>query len=132
MVSEGALVVDANNVRGARPDGWWRDRRAAMRRLHARLACYQRHTGRVVVLVLDEPQADLSEGDHDGVTVLHARRHGRDAADDRIREYLHAHAGDPLEVITSDRALADDAAAQPNVRVTGAGAFLARIDESGC
>ncbi len=26
-------LVDGNNVMGARPDGWWRDRRAATRRL---------------------------------------------------------------------------------------------------
>lgn len=131
-MDESTIVVDANNVRGTRPDGWWRDRRAAMRRLHRRLACYRRLTGRVVVLVLDEPQPDLDEGDHEGVTVLHARRRGRDAADDRIREYLHAHADEPMEVITSDRALAGDAAAQSNVRVTGAGAFLARLDQCGC
>ncbi len=32
-----AVVVDAANVVGARPDGWWRDRLAATRRLRARL-----------------------------------------------------------------------------------------------
>lgn len=32
------LVVDAANVVGSRPDGWWRDRVGAARRLHADLA----------------------------------------------------------------------------------------------
>lgn len=32
------LVVDAANVVGSRPDGWWRDRAGATRRLAARLA----------------------------------------------------------------------------------------------
>jgi 8-oxo-dGTP diphosphatase len=32
-----AVVVDAANVVGARPDGWWRDRIGATRRLRARL-----------------------------------------------------------------------------------------------
>lgn len=31
------LIVDAANVMGARPDGWWRDRAAAAGRLHAEL-----------------------------------------------------------------------------------------------
>ncbi|MBL7523145.1 hypothetical protein I6A84_34935, partial [Frankia sp. CNm7] len=30
-------VVDAANVVGARPDGWWRDRPGAAARLHARI-----------------------------------------------------------------------------------------------
>lgn len=33
-----ALVVDAANVVGARPDGWWRDRAGAAERLLAQLA----------------------------------------------------------------------------------------------
>jgi hypothetical protein len=31
------LVVDGANVVGSRPDGWWRDRPGAARRLHDRL-----------------------------------------------------------------------------------------------
>ena len=31
------LVVDGANVVGARPDGWWKDRAGAARRLHERL-----------------------------------------------------------------------------------------------
>ena len=30
-------IVDGNNVMGSRPDGWWRDRRGAQRRLVGRL-----------------------------------------------------------------------------------------------
>lgn len=32
------VVVDAANVMGSRPDGWWRDRAGAAARLHADLA----------------------------------------------------------------------------------------------
>ena len=32
------LLVDGNNVIGSVPDGWWRDRPAAVRRLVDRLA----------------------------------------------------------------------------------------------
>ena len=32
------LIVDGMNVLGSRPDGWWRDRAAAMERMTRRLA----------------------------------------------------------------------------------------------
>jgi predicted RNA-binding protein with PIN domain len=125
------LIVDGSNVMGARPDGWWRDRPAAVRRLLARLVALRAASGRAVVLVLDRPQRDLPEGDHDGVVVRYATRRGRDAGDDRIRELLREDDPAIVEVVTSDRALATDARAA-GARVTGAGAFLAQLDEAGC
>lgn len=127
------IVVDGNNVRGTRPDGWWRDKRGAMHRLFDRLRCLHTQSGEDVVLVLDVPQPDLPEGrvDGDGVLVVNATRRGRDAADHRILEFLDEHPEASIEVVTSDRALAD-AAARPGVRVTGAGAFLRRLDDEGC
>src|SRR5438067_1326119 len=115
---------------GARPDGWWRDRPAAVRRLLDRLVAYRAASGRPVVLVLDRPQRDLPEGDHEGVVVRYATRAGRDAGDDRIRQLLQEDGPDAVEVVTSDRALAADARAA-GARVTGAGAFLARLDAAG-
>jgi hypothetical protein len=125
------IVVDGNNVRGSRPDGWWRDKEGAMHRLFDRLRCLQERSGEQVVLVLDVPQPDLPEGDDQAVTVVNASRRGRDAADDRILEFLDAHPGEAIEVVTSDRALAD-AAARPGVRVTGAGQFLRALDDLDC
>jgi predicted RNA-binding protein with PIN domain len=151
------LVVDGNNVMGARADGWWRDRPGAARRLLARLQCYASRVDHPVVVVFDVPQADLPEGEHDGVAVRYARRPGRDAADDRIMEDLESdqvmedlesdqvtedlesdqvtedlEAGrGRVEVVTSDRELARRARAQGAV-VTGAGAFLALLDRTGC
>jgi ADP-ribose pyrophosphatase YjhB (NUDIX family) len=37
-LTEVTVVVDAANVMGARPDGWWRDRAGAAQRLHGQLA----------------------------------------------------------------------------------------------
>jgi predicted RNA-binding protein with PIN domain len=37
------IVVDAANVVGSRPDGWWRDRAGAARRLLVNLAALQKH-----------------------------------------------------------------------------------------
>ena len=48
-----ALVVDGMNVIGSRPDGWWRDRDRAARRLLARLQAWAAETGDKVTLVLD-------------------------------------------------------------------------------
>ncbi len=100
------LVVDAMNVIGSRPSGWWRDRPAAIRELLGRLQGLAAETPDEVVLVLDAAPPDLPEGDHDGVGVVHAARRGPDAADDRIVELV---AADPrpssLVVVTSDRDL---------------------------
>jgi predicted RNA-binding protein with PIN domain len=126
------LVVDGNNVMGARADGWWRDRPAAARRLLARVQCYASLVDHPVVVVFDVPQPDLPEGEHDGVAVRYGRRAGRDAADDRIMEDLEeAGGGGRVELVTSDRELARRARAEGAV-VTGAGAFLALLDRTGC
>ena len=38
-------IVDGMNVIGSRPDGWWRDRRGAMRRLVEELGALARASG---------------------------------------------------------------------------------------
>lgn len=103
-----------------------------MARLAARLQCLARSIDEDVVLVLDTAQSDLADGENDGITVVTASRSGRNAADGRILELLDEHAGTSIEVITSDRALADVATAHPSVRVTGAGTFLRRLSELDC
>jgi predicted RNA-binding protein with PIN domain len=129
----GTVIVDGNNVMGAAADGWWRNRPAAVRRLLARLQCYARTVGDsvAVVLVLDVPQPDLSEGEVDGVVVRYATRRGRDAADDRIRELLDEGVEEPVVVATSDRALAADVRSR-GAEVVGARTFLDRLDKAGC
>ena len=119
------LVIDGNNVIGAVADGWWRDRPAAVRRLLRRLQCL----GDPATLVLDVPQPDLPEGDHDGIAVRYATRRGRDAADDLIRA-LVAQDHD-VTVVTSDRALRHDVEAA-GATVIGAGTFLGQLDAAGC
>jgi nicotinic acid mononucleotide adenylyltransferase/predicted RNA-binding protein with PIN domain len=103
------IIVDGNNVMGSRPDGWWRDRPGAVRRLVRELQERSAATGERIAVVFDgRPPPGLEEGVHDDVLVANARRSGRDAADDRIADEV-ANDGHPssLTVITSDRALAD-------------------------
>ena len=124
------VVVDGSNVIGTVPDGWWRDRPAAARRLLARLQCLHARTGDELVLVLDVVDPELPEGEHEGVTVRYATRRGRNAADDRIRELVADLDGTALEVVTSDRALAADI--RPPATVISAKRFLTRLDEATC
>jgi len=119
------LLVDGTNVMGSRPDGWWRDREGAMRRLVTELAAWAHgREGDDVVVVFDGRPRDLGV---DGVDVRFASRRGRDAADDDIAA-LAAVDDDPgsLLVVTSDRALAERVRAA-GVAVEGAGRFRRRL-----
>ena len=88
------------NVIGSRPDGWWRDRPAAMKRLVGELESLD---GEVAV-VFDGKPFDI---DSDRVEIAFASRRGPNAADDDIAARVAAEA-DPrsLTVVTSDAELA--------------------------
>ncbi len=123
------LIVDGNNVIGSRPDGWWRDRAGAARRLVASLQALARRTGDRIAVVLDgRPLADLPEGAHDGVLVAYATRGGRDAADDRIVAEVERDR-DPasLVVVTSDRELAERVR-RAGATVMGAASLTGELD----
>jgi predicted RNA-binding protein with PIN domain len=126
------VIVDGNNVIGSRPDGWWRDRPGAARRLIAALQELARRSGDRICVVLDgRPLADVPEGVHGGVLVAYATRAGRDAADDRIVAEVERDR-DPrsLVVVTSDRGLAERVRAL-GAHTEGAGTLLAQLDTLG-
>jgi hypothetical protein len=112
------------NVIGSRPDGWWRDRRAAMRRLVDELG----RLAEPVTVVLDGGPFDLDGGT---VEVRFASRRGPDAADDDIAALV---AADPdpgdLRVVTSDAGL-ESRVRRHGAAVEGPGAFRRRLDELG-
>jgi len=114
-------VIDASNVIGSRPDGWWRDRPGAARRLIGEIRAW---ASEPVVVVLDAGPDDLL-GTENGVEVVRAPRQGRDAADDEIVRLLAA-SDEPSIVATSDAKLAERARAL-GARVEGAGAFRRRL-----
>ena len=119
-------LVDASNVIGARPDGWWRDREGATRRLITALEAFAERTGDAVTVVLDAGPDDLAGAG--GVEAVLAPRRGRDAADDEIvRRLQAATAAGKYTVATSDAALAARARAL-GAAVEGAGAFRRRLD----
>jgi hypothetical protein len=97
------VIVDGANVVGARPDGWWRDRAGAARRLYERLVAMQEAAhaaepdGREVVLVLEgKARQGVPEGEG-LVVVVHAPGEGDDEI---VRQSVEADL-----VVTADREL---------------------------
>ncbi|MFD1720786.1 NUDIX domain-containing protein [Amnibacterium endophyticum] len=134
------LVVDAANVVGSRPDGWWRDRTGAASRLLAGLAVLD-----AVGLAVDEPAADgllpvvrrwpavvavlegeaRAAGDVDGVEVVRAERDGDGAVVEQVQRLV---ADDrATTVVTADRGLGARVEAAGG-RLMRPGALLALLD----
>jgi predicted RNA-binding protein with PIN domain len=122
-------LVDGNNVMGARPDGWWRDREGAMARLVTALQAFADDSGDAVAVVFDGRERAIGQGEAPDVTVDFAPG-GRDAADHAIAKRV-AGDGDPatLTVVTSDRALAERVRAA-GAHVAGAGGFRDRLPDA--
>jgi predicted RNA-binding protein with PIN domain len=118
-------LVDGMNVVGSRPDGWWRDRRAAMRRLSESLAAFAAETGEPLTVVFDGDPFDLSAPP---VEIEFASGKGPNAADHDIARLVQQDA-DPqsITVVTSDRDLAGRVMAA-GANVLGASQFRRRLD----
>ena len=101
---DAVLVIDAANVIGSRPNGWWRDRPGAARafvvRVRASVAAGE--LGPPVTVVLEGRGRDgAAEAEADGVAVVHAPGEG----DDTIATIAEAHR--EAVVVTADRGLAE-------------------------
>jgi predicted RNA-binding protein with PIN domain len=120
-------LIDGNNVFGARPDGWWNDRPAAMQRFTQRVAEWCRTHADDVTVVFDQPVPEsVLELAGGNLRVVAAPRRGRDAADDEIaRLAMEADDPDQLTVVTSDRGLRGRL--PDTVHAVGAGRFRALI-----
>jgi len=97
-------IVDAMNVIGSRPDGWWRNRRLAMVRLVEQLERWSSAEGRQVTVVFERPTSNRSSV----INIAHAPTAAANSADDEILRQVSAD-DRPTEitVVTSDVALAD-------------------------
>ena len=105
-------LVDGMNVIGSRPDGWWRDRKGAQRRLASELQA------------LAEPVAVVFDGKPHDIDAGKVEVHFAPVADDEITRL----AGPGDRVVTSDAELAARVSAK-GAAVEGAGAFRRRLDD---
>lgn len=139
------LVIDAANVIGARPDGWWKDRRAAAERLLAAAAelCIagvparalglgQDHWWPRVRVVLEGGArgASLPDPLPAGLSVVEAPGEGDPAIIAEVDSLGHDAPVQTVWTVTSDRELQERVASLGS-RVLGARWFWERLDERG-
>ncbi|MGA9493226.1 MAG: NYN domain-containing protein [Mycobacterium sp.] len=106
-------IIDAMNVIGTRPDGWWKDRQAARVRLVEQLERWASAHGHLVTVVFEHPTSIHSSS----IAIHHAPKAAANSADDEIVRMVDADdRTDEINVVTSDAALAE--------RVRGAGAAV--------
>jgi hypothetical protein len=97
------LLVDAANVVGSRPTGWWRDRPGAARHLVEKIraaAAASRLPTPVIVVLEGAARRGADEGLAEGVQVVHAPEGGDD-----ILVALAARGPSPVLLVSADRAL---------------------------
>ena len=97
------LVVDAANVVGSVPDGWWKDRAGAARRLHERLLVADVPYDEVVLVLEGGAKAGVRAGRDGHVLVVHAPRDGDSEIRRRAADALAT--GARVVVVTADRLL---------------------------
>jgi predicted RNA-binding protein with PIN domain len=119
--------VDGMNVIGTRPDAWWRDRDAAMLKLVDLLERWAAAEGEDVTVVFERAPSPPIRSTV--IDVAHAPRAKANAADEEIVRRLRA---DPnpaaVRVVTSDRALAEQASAA-GATVEGSMSFRLRLEQ---
>ena len=99
-------IVDAMNVIGSRPDGWWKNRRKAMVRLVDLLERWAQTQGHQVTVVFERPIRPRI--DSSVIDIAHAPRAAANSADDEIVRLVQAApAPQHLTVVTSDSGLAE-------------------------
>ena len=90
QAAQSRVFVDGNNVMGSRPDGWWRDRAEAARRLVAEIIPLALGHGGVWTIVFDGKAPPAMPPSPECLTVIHTGHGRRDGADDRIVELVDA------------------------------------------
>jgi hypothetical protein len=99
------LLIDAANVVGSRPTGWWRDRAGAADQFVGRVraaTAASRLSSPVVVVLEGVARRGVAEGVTDGVEVVHAPGQGDDALVALVEAAL-----EPVVLVSADKGLAD-------------------------
>jgi rRNA-processing protein FCF1 len=98
------LVVDGANVVGSVPDGWWKDRAGAARRLHQRLLVADTTYDEIVLVLEGQAKGGVKAGRDAHVRTVHASKDGDSAIREEARRALDS--GGRVVVVTADRMLA--------------------------
>jgi len=106
------LIIDAANVVGSRPDGWWKDRAGAARRLHEQLVVADLPYDDVVLILEGQAKGGVRPGRDGHVRTVHAPGAGDETIVSQARAAVDR--GDRVAVVTADRML--------KARVGGVGA----------
>lgn len=120
------LLIDAANVVGSRPTGWWRDRAGAARAFVAqvRAAVASGRIAQPVVVVLEgKAREGAPVGVADGVTVVHAAGSG----DDTLIDVATTAPDHVVTLVTADRELRRRAQAS-GANVVGPGWLLELLE----
>jgi len=122
------LLIDAANVVGSRPTGWWRDRAGAAQAFveQVRVAVDSGRLAEPVTVVLEgKARQGVPGGVTGGVTVVHAAGSG----DDTLIDVASNASDQVVTLVTADRELRRRAEAL-GVDVVGPGWLLNLLDES--
>jgi predicted RNA-binding protein with PIN domain len=101
------LIVDGANVVGSRPDGWWRDRAGAARRLQERLLTAVLPFDEVVLVLEGAAKRGNPAGQDGRLRTVHALGSGDDAIVEAVVEQVDVDDERSVTVVTADRALRD-------------------------
>ena len=121
------IIVDAMNVRGAIPDGWWRDKDAALARLVDAVGAHDWEGEWVIIVADGRPIEGVPAGTTGDVEVRYAGHSAPNAADDLIVDIATGEdpTDGPITVITSDQGLRDRL--PDHVAVRGARSFRDQV-----
>jgi predicted RNA-binding protein with PIN domain len=101
------LVVDGANVVGSRPDGWWRNREGAARRLREQLSAADLSFDEVILVLEGQARRGSPESREGRVRTVHAGGSGDDAILEEVERQVAAEGGREVTVVTADRLLRD-------------------------
>ncbi len=99
------LIVDGANVMGSRPDGWWRDRAAAARRLQEQLLAAALPYDEIVLILEGKARQGIPAGQDGRLRTVHAPGSGDDAIVQAVIAEVEIGDGREVTVATADRVL---------------------------
>jgi predicted RNA-binding protein with PIN domain len=99
------LIIDGANVVGSRPDGWWRDRAGAARRLQEQLSTAELPHDEVVLVLEGAARQGNPARQDERLRTVHAQGSGDDAIVEAVVAQRDVGDGRDVTVVTADRVL---------------------------